>query len=165
MLFRSNLRDVTGDTAAGKKTLAVRLGRARASWLYLGAIIGVVLGIIATAVAFGTSEVQPGFAAYAHHSGLEIPRRNLHLLEFLQSFFNVHYGWRACWVLLGLLGLLGLLKIIKLVRSPAEGRALLPVLGATGKAQLRTGLLFALGLILMHCPLFFDGWTLTYPRL
>ena len=41
-----------------------------------------------------------------------------------------------------------LVKVVPVVLSPAEGRALLPLLGATGKAQLRTGLLFALGIVL-----------------
>lgn len=40
MLEANNLRDVTGDTAAGKRTLAVRLGRRRAGWLYVGSLVG-----------------------------------------------------------------------------------------------------------------------------
>jgi 1,4-dihydroxy-2-naphthoate polyprenyltransferase len=48
LLEANNLRDVQGDRVAGKRTLAARLGRERASWLYLGwvaaAAVGVALG-------------------------------------------------------------------------------------------------------------------------
>ncbi len=44
LLEANNLRDVTGDAAAHKRTLAVRLGRPRAGWLYLGSLLGVVAG-------------------------------------------------------------------------------------------------------------------------
>jgi len=120
LLEANNLRDVSGDTVANKRTLAVRVGRARGSWLYLLAFAPVKLGIIATAWWF------------AQHNAL------LHGASWLA-------GW---WPLLGLLGLVGLTSVLRLVLSSAEGRALLPLLGATGKAQLRTGLLFALGIVL-----------------
>jgi len=45
LLEANNLRDVTGDQLAGKKTLAARLGRERASWLYAVCVAGAVLGI------------------------------------------------------------------------------------------------------------------------
>ena len=45
LLEANNLRDVQGDRAAGKKTLAARLGRERASWLYALCVTGVVVGI------------------------------------------------------------------------------------------------------------------------
>jgi 1,4-dihydroxy-2-naphthoate octaprenyltransferase len=38
LLESNNLRDVAGDEAAGKRTLAVRLGPDRARWLYVGAV-------------------------------------------------------------------------------------------------------------------------------
>lgn len=38
LLVVNNLRDVPGDTVAGKRTLAVRLGDARARWLYVGCL-------------------------------------------------------------------------------------------------------------------------------
>lgn len=120
LLEANNLRDVTGDTAANKRTLAVRVGRARGAWLYLGAFVPVKLGILATSWWF-----------FAHQGSL-----------YGASSLA---GW---WPLLGLVGLFSLWSIVSLVRSPAEGRALLPLLGATGKAQLRTGLLFAIGIVL-----------------
>jgi 1,4-dihydroxy-2-naphthoate octaprenyltransferase len=40
------LRDVDGDRAAGKKTLAARLGRERSSWLYVLCVLGVAIGAI-----------------------------------------------------------------------------------------------------------------------
>jgi 1,4-dihydroxy-2-naphthoate octaprenyltransferase len=120
LLEANNLRDVSGDTLANKRTLAVRLGRARGAWLYLGAFGPVKLGILATAWWFFSKNTSlHGASAVA--------------------------GW---WPLLGLFGLISLVKVVQLVLSPAEGRALLPLLGATGKAQLRTGMLFALGIVL-----------------
>ncbi|MGA7835856.1 MAG: 1,4-dihydroxy-2-naphthoate polyprenyltransferase [Acidimicrobiales bacterium] len=46
LLEANNLRDVEGDRAAGKKTLAARLGRERSSWLYGLCVLGVALGAI-----------------------------------------------------------------------------------------------------------------------
>lgn len=40
ILVANNLRDIVGDTAAGKRTLATRLGDARTRWLYAG-LVGV----------------------------------------------------------------------------------------------------------------------------
>ena len=57
LLEANNLRDVDGDRAAGKKTLAARLGRQRGAWLYLACIAGVVVGVIGArqlAVVFAT---------------------------------------------------------------------------------------------------------------
>ncbi len=120
LLEANNLRDVTGDTKANKRTLAVRLGRARGSWLYLLAFGPVKIGILVTAWWF-----------FAHNAKLHGA--------------SAAAGW---WPTLSLVGLVGLVGVVKLVLSPAEGRALLPLLGATGKAQLRTGILFAIGIVL-----------------
>jgi len=45
LLEANNLRDRQGDAAAGKRTLAVRLGAARAPWLYVGVLVAGALGI------------------------------------------------------------------------------------------------------------------------
>ncbi len=42
LLVVNNLRDIPGDTASGKRTLAVRLGDARTRWLYVGLLVGAV---------------------------------------------------------------------------------------------------------------------------
>ncbi len=44
LLEANNLRDIDGDQASGKKTLAARLGRQRASWLVAVFVIIVVVG-------------------------------------------------------------------------------------------------------------------------
>lgn len=47
LLEANNLRDVIGDANAGKRTLAARLQRKRASWLYVICAIGVFAGFAA----------------------------------------------------------------------------------------------------------------------
>lgn len=49
LLVINNLRDIPGDTAAGKRTLAVRMGDPATRWLYVGLVAGVGLGIVACA--------------------------------------------------------------------------------------------------------------------
>jgi 1,4-dihydroxy-2-naphthoate polyprenyltransferase len=50
LLVVNNLRDIPTDEAAGKRTLAVRLGDGRTRWLYLGCIVAAKVLIIAIAV-------------------------------------------------------------------------------------------------------------------
>jgi 1,4-dihydroxy-2-naphthoate octaprenyltransferase len=45
LLEANNLRDVEGDRASGKKTLAARLTRPRAPWLFAVCVCGVLVGI------------------------------------------------------------------------------------------------------------------------
>jgi len=45
LLEANNLRDVDGDRSAGKKTLAARMDRGRAAWLFAVCVLGVVVGI------------------------------------------------------------------------------------------------------------------------
>jgi 1,4-dihydroxy-2-naphthoate octaprenyltransferase len=45
LLEANNLRDVQGDQSAGKKTLAARMNRARAPWLFAICVLGVFVGI------------------------------------------------------------------------------------------------------------------------
>jgi 1,4-dihydroxy-2-naphthoate octaprenyltransferase len=57
LLEANNLRDVHGDLSSGKKTLAARLNRARAPWLYALCVLGV---LVATA---GAGHVVVGIVA------------------------------------------------------------------------------------------------------
>jgi 1,4-dihydroxy-2-naphthoate octaprenyltransferase len=66
-------------------------------------------------------------------------------VELLIVVLGVTARWPA---LLGLLGLPLAIAPIRAVRGGAKGPELIPVLGATGKTQLATGLLLALGLAL-----------------
>jgi 1,4-dihydroxy-2-naphthoate octaprenyltransferase len=45
LLEANNLRDVQGDRASGKKTLAARMNRQHAPWLYAACIAGVFVGM------------------------------------------------------------------------------------------------------------------------
>lgn len=99
----NNLRDIDGDAASGKVTLAVRLGAPRTRRLYAGLI----------ALAFVMVLV----------SGL------------------VHTP-----AVLGLLALPLAVAPVRSVLERARGRALIGVLGQTGRLQLALGLLWGLGL-------------------
>ncbi len=50
LLEANNVRDIGGDRAAGKHTLAVRLGRRRAAWLYVGSLAAAAAAVVAVAV-------------------------------------------------------------------------------------------------------------------
>jgi len=77
LLEANNLRDVDGDQAAGKKTLAARLGRRRASWLYVACVAGVFVGImvggegLVAAVALALY-IRPVRIAFSKKSGREL---------------------------------------------------------------------------------------------
>ena len=56
LLEANNLRDVEGDQVAGKRTLAARLGRQRASWLYAACVAGAAVGVaLGGEIVFGAS--------------------------------------------------------------------------------------------------------------
>jgi 1,4-dihydroxy-2-naphthoate polyprenyltransferase len=105
LLVVNNLRDIPTDTAAGKRTLAVRLGGPRTRSLFVGLLV----------------------AAFA--------------------FTGVAAIWRTP-ALLAILAVPVAAAPVRAVVDRASGPALIAVLGATGRAQLAYGALFALGLAL-----------------
>ncbi len=105
LLVVNNLRDIPGDSAAGKRTLAVRLGPAATRRFYEACALGAFVALVP--IAF----IRP-------------------------------------WALLGLVALPLAAVPLRAVAGGAEGPALIPVLGATGRAQLALGLLLAIGLAL-----------------
>jgi 1,4-dihydroxy-2-naphthoate octaprenyltransferase len=105
LLVINNLRDIPGDTEAGKRTLAVRIGDRRTRALY---VVMLVLAFALVPVIAGGYGRAPAAAALV---GIVLAR---------QPVLNVLEG--------------------------ARGPALIPVLGATGRVQLVTGLLLALGI-------------------
>ena len=82
LLEANNLRDVDGDRVAGKKTLAARLGRERASWLYVVCVTGAVVG-----VALGGEALVALVALVLYVPAVRVvfsPRRGRELLVLLQ---------------------------------------------------------------------------------
>ncbi|HEX4161797.1 MAG TPA: 1,4-dihydroxy-2-naphthoate polyprenyltransferase [Acidimicrobiales bacterium] len=104
LLQANNLRDIDTDTAAGKRTLAVRLGRRRAGLLYCYTLMGVALAI--------------GLLYRSHP-----------------------------WALLALLAAPLTILPVRLALSERNGRALLPMLGATARLQIAVGALLTIGLL------------------
>ncbi len=103
LLVINNLRDIPGDSATGKRTLAVRLGDRATRRLYVSLIVVVAAGIVACGV------FRPP-------------------------------------ALIGLAGLVAAVGPVRHVLGGAKGSELIATLGATGRTQLVTGLLLALGL-------------------
>jgi 1,4-dihydroxy-2-naphthoate polyprenyltransferase len=57
ILVTNNLRDIPGDTASGKRTLAVRLGESRTRRLYLALVIAAAVCVIMLAFTYSDSAV------------------------------------------------------------------------------------------------------------
>jgi 1,4-dihydroxy-2-naphthoate octaprenyltransferase len=75
--------------------------------------------------------------------------RKLYYAMFVYVFLLILLiGTRDRTALIALNGLIAAVPALKAVKSGALGRDLIPVLGATGKAQLAIGLLLAVGLAL-----------------
>ncbi|MPZ92851.1 MAG: 1,4-dihydroxy-2-naphthoate polyprenyltransferase [Actinobacteria bacterium] len=104
ILVVNNLRDIPTDSAAGKKTLAIRLGEQRTRRLFTILCVAILIGVLVT------SAVD-----------------------------------NAPWTLLGLFCLLPLERARRVV-ARAQGRDLVPALGATSAAQLVLGIGLAVGL-------------------
>jgi 1,4-dihydroxy-2-naphthoate octaprenyltransferase len=105
LLVTNNLRDIPGDTTAGKRTLAVRLGDRRTRALYVSLLV----------IAFALVPVVAG--------GFDRPIAVLALAPVVLARRPV-------------------LRVLE----GAGGRDLIPVLGDTGRVQLLTGALLALGI-------------------
>jgi 1,4-dihydroxy-2-naphthoate octaprenyltransferase len=82
LLEANNLRDVDGDRAVGKKTLAARLGRRRAPWLYVACVALAVVGIVV-----GGEGLAAGIALVLYIRPMQMafsPRNGRELLPLLQ---------------------------------------------------------------------------------
>jgi 1,4-dihydroxy-2-naphthoate octaprenyltransferase len=105
LLVVNNLRDIPGDTASGKRTLAVRVGAPATRIVYA------VVMLAPFAVAVAMAVARPG-------------------------------------TLLVLLALPLVIAPVRRVMAGAAGKELIPVLGATARAQLGFGVLLAIGIAL-----------------
>jgi 1,4-dihydroxy-2-naphthoate octaprenyltransferase len=57
LLLANNLRDIGSDAVSGKRTVAVRVGRARAGWLYVACVVLPFVGVAVLAVLSVTGTV------------------------------------------------------------------------------------------------------------
>lgn len=83
LLEANNLRDVAGDQAAGKKTLAARLGRREGAWLFVLSVAGAVLG-----AALGGEPLVGAVAFVMYIPALQMafsPRNGRELLPMLKQ--------------------------------------------------------------------------------
>ncbi len=101
LLEANNMRDIDGDQSSGKRTLAARLGRRRAGWLYW----------LCLSQAFG------GFLVTRH-------------------------------LVVALVLVAAYTPALRLVSGPATGRALLPLLKSSARAQLVVGAVATIALTL-----------------
>ncbi len=106
LLVANNLRDLDGDRAVGKRTLATRLGDRGTRLLYVSLLRGAALVVVVVALLTQT------------------------------------------WALAGLVGLVVVLPASRRVLEGASGHDLVPVLKATGLAELVAAVAFAAGLTL-----------------
>ncbi len=93
LLEANNLRDVLGDIAAGKRTLAARVGRERGAWLFVACVAGVAIGL-----ALGGEPLVALVALVAYVPGVRMafsPRRGRELLALLQSSSRVQLALGA----------------------------------------------------------------------
>jgi 1,4-dihydroxy-2-naphthoate octaprenyltransferase len=73
LLLANNLRDIASDTGSGKRTLAVRVGRRRAGWLYTGCVALPFVGVAVWAVLSLTGAVHAHRPAIALLPLLAVP--------------------------------------------------------------------------------------------
>jgi 1,4-dihydroxy-2-naphthoate octaprenyltransferase len=119
ILVVNNLRDIPTDTAAGKRTLAVVLGRARTADEYVLLLVVAYLVPVALLLAWTPGSVPAGASP----------------------------AWKVV-VLLPLLTAWLAVPLVRTVRGFAEPRQLNPVLKGTARLALVFSVLFAVGLLL-----------------
>ncbi len=77
LLVVNNLRDIPTDRAAGKRTLAVRLGDRRTRWLYLALVVATFAAVVVAAVVWRPPAlIGLAAAALARGTGAPDPERS-----------------------------------------------------------------------------------------
>ena len=110
LLMANNLRDIDTDLISGKRTLAARVGRRTAGWLYVACVVVPFLGVLGWGLLGATGAIADQHPVFAFLPLLALPLA---------------------------------IAPIRTVSGDATGRALLPVLAATGTLQLVFGALLA----------------------
>lgn len=144
ILVANNLRDIPGDTVAGKRTLAVRLGDAGTRRLYVACVAGafavpLVVGVAGLLGSHGAGPVGGDGLAWFAYAPLEAAGPPGWVLRFDL------WPWGA---LLALLAVPLAVPVVRAVRSGATGRDLVPVLVGTGRLTLAYGVALTAGLLL-----------------
>ena len=127
LLVANNLRDITGDAAAGKRTLAVRLGAARTRLLYAVLVLGGFAALAPLATGDG----------WALQSVLVLGNRPIAPIQLAPLAAG------EPWPLLGLVALSLAVDPLRRVLRGDDGEDLIRVLAATGRLLAAYGLTVA----------------------
>jgi 1,4-dihydroxy-2-naphthoate octaprenyltransferase len=158
ILVANNLRDIPGDTVAGKRTLAVRLGDLGTRRFFLACLAGAFVIVLLVGVA--------GLAGIGGAGSTGLGSGPLHWIDYAplatdlgaSGSFEPDTAFAPSWIarydtwpvgaLLGLLSLPLAIPLLRRIRSGAAGGDLIPVLAGTGRLALVYAVLVTAGLVL-----------------
>ena len=145
ILVANNLRDIPGDTEAGKHTLAVRLGDAGTRRLYLACLTAAYASAVVAGV-LGLVAPHHGGAGFGSGGGSTANTWGSVELQQLSQLSIAYYAW-SWGAFAALLSIPLAVPMIRVIRSGSKGRDLIPVLAGTGRLLLVYAVVLAAGLI------------------